>query len=54
MARRSAAEKAERRTSASLSTQRRRFGKHGSTVGIGEVMKELGLTHGGFYRHFRK
>lgn len=28
------------------------FRKAGGGVGIGEVMKELGLTHGGFYRHF--
>jgi TetR/AcrR family transcriptional repressor of nem operon len=28
------------------------FRERGSGVGIAEVMKELGLTHGGFYRHF--
>ncbi|MDQ6931116.1 MAG: TetR/AcrR family transcriptional regulator [Candidatus Eremiobacteraeota bacterium] len=28
------------------------FQRHGSGVGIGEIMKELGLTRGGFYRHF--
>lgn len=28
------------------------FRAHGSGVGIGDVMKDLGLTHGGFYRHF--
>ncbi len=31
----------------------RSFREHGSeTNGIGQVMKELGLTKGGFYRHF--
>ena len=37
----------------SCDAPRRHSRKHGSGVGIGEVMKELGLTHGGFYRHFR-
>ena len=36
-----------------LSTAARSFREHGSEVnGIGQVMKELGLTKGGFYRHF--
>jgi len=36
-----------------LSTAARSFREHGSeTNGIGQVMKELGLTKGGFYRHF--
>ena len=30
----------------------RQFRSHGSAVGIAEVMKEVGLTQGGFYRHF--
>ena len=30
----------------------REFRRRGSAVGIADVMKELGLTHGGFYRHF--
>src|SRR5262250_842477 len=31
----------------------RSFREHGSELnGIGQVMKELGLTKGGFYRHF--
>src|SRR5579872_5205259 len=31
----------------------RSFREHGSEMnGIGQVMKELGLTKGGFYRHF--
>lgn len=31
----------------------RSFREHGSDInGIGKVMKELGLTKGGFYRHF--
>lgn len=36
-----------------LSTAARSFREHGSERnGIGQVMKELGLTKGGFYRHF--
>jgi TetR/AcrR family transcriptional repressor of nem operon len=36
-----------------LSTAARSFREHGSELnGIGHVMKELGLTKGGFYRHF--
>jgi TetR/AcrR family transcriptional regulator, transcriptional repressor for nem operon len=36
-----------------LSTAARSFREHGSEMnGIGHVMKELGLTKGGFYRHF--
>ena len=36
-----------------LTTAARSFREHGSEMnGIGPVMKELGLTKGGFYRHF--
>jgi TetR/AcrR family transcriptional repressor of nem operon len=36
-----------------LAAAARSFREHGSeTKGIGQVMKELGLTKGGFYRHF--
>jgi TetR/AcrR family transcriptional repressor of nem operon len=36
-----------------LATAARSFREHGSERnGIGQVMKELGLTKGGFYRHF--
>jgi TetR/AcrR family transcriptional repressor of nem operon len=36
-----------------LAAATRSFREHGSeTNGIGQVMKELGLTKGGFYRHF--
>jgi len=36
-----------------LATAARSFREHGSEMnGIGQVMKELGLTKGGFYRHF--
>lgn len=31
----------------------RAFRSDGSAVGIADVMKKLGLTHGGFYRHFK-
>jgi TetR/AcrR family transcriptional repressor of nem operon len=51
MARRSAAEKAETHERI-VEHAAQAFREHGSGVGIGEVMKELGLTHGGFYRHF--
>ena len=51
MAKRSAADKAETREQILLCASEA-FREHGSGVGIGEVMKELGLTHGGFYRHF--
>ncbi|MBX5482461.1 MAG: TetR/AcrR family transcriptional regulator [Myxococcaceae bacterium] len=30
----------------------RRFRGHGRAVGIAQLMRELKLTHGGFYRHF--
>ena len=30
----------------------RQFRARGSSVGIADVMKEIGLTQGGFYRHF--
>ena len=51
MARRSAADKAETHEHI-LRQASRAFRSHGAAVGIGEVMKELGLTRGGFYRHF--
>jgi TetR/AcrR family transcriptional regulator, transcriptional repressor for nem operon len=36
-----------------LAAAARSFREHGSEInGIGQVMKELGLTKGGFYRHF--
>ncbi len=36
-----------------LAAAARSFREHGSEIsGIGPVMKELGLTKGGFYRHF--
>ncbi len=36
-----------------LAAAARSFREHGSEInGIGHVMKELGLTKGGFYRHF--
>jgi TetR/AcrR family transcriptional repressor of nem operon len=36
-----------------LTAAARSFREHGSELnGIGQVMKELGLTKGGFYRHF--
>lgn len=31
----------------------RRFRRSGAGVGIGQLMKALKLTHGGFYRHFK-
>ncbi len=31
----------------------RRFRRGGATVGIGQLMKTLKMTHGGFYRHFK-
>lgn len=51
MARRSATDKAQTREQILLRASQA-FRANGSGVGIGEVMKELGLTHGGFYRHF--
>ena len=37
-----------------LESARRLFNRKGFTeVSIGEVMENAGLTHGGFYRHFR-
>jgi len=36
-----------------LAAAARSFREHGAEInGIGQVMKELGLTKGGFYRHF--
>ncbi len=51
MARRSAAEK-EKTHQQILRHASREFRARGSAVGIADVMKELGLTQGGFYRHF--
>lgn len=51
MARRSAEDKAQTRQDI-VRQASRAFRARGGGVGIGEVMKELGLTHGGFYRHF--
>ena len=51
MARRTAAEKAD--THVRIIKQASRvFRARGSGVGIADVMDEVGLTHGGFYRHF--
>ena len=37
-----------------LAAAARSFREHGSEInGIGQVMKRLGLTKGGFYRHFK-
>src|SRR5215510_4259811 len=37
-----------------LESARRLFNRKGfSEVSIGEIMTQAGLTHGGFYRHFR-
>jgi TetR/AcrR family transcriptional repressor of nem operon len=35
-----------------LSVVARSFREHGGSSGIGTVMKKVGLTKGGFYRHF--
>jgi TetR/AcrR family transcriptional repressor of nem operon len=51
MARRSAADKAETHERI-VQRAAEAFRTHGSMVGIGDVMQDLGLTHGGFYRHF--
>jgi TetR/AcrR family transcriptional repressor of nem operon len=51
MARRSAVDKAETHQKI-VQRASEVFRAHGTSVGIGEVMKKLGLTHGGFYRHF--
>ncbi len=51
MARRSAADKADTHEQI-VQRASEVFRAHGSGVGISDVMKELGLTHGGFYRHF--
>src|SRR5438128_53925 len=34
-------------------TASRRFRRAGAGVGIGQLMKTLKMTHGGFYRHFK-
>lgn len=51
MARRSARDKAETHERI-LQHASEAFRGRGTGVGIGDLMKELGLTHGGFYRHF--
>lgn len=35
-----------------LKTAARRFRETGGAIGIADLMRELDLTHGGFYRHF--
>ena len=52
MARRTATEKAATHT-AIVKHAAKLFLEHGSAVGIGDVMDDAGLTHGGFYRHFK-
>jgi TetR/AcrR family transcriptional repressor of nem operon len=52
MTRRSAEEKAETHARI-LRRAAEAFRAHGTGVGIGDIMKDLGLTHGGFYKHFR-
>jgi TetR/AcrR family transcriptional repressor of nem operon len=51
MARRSAADTAETHEQI-IKKASQTFMARGSAVGIGEVMKEVGMTRGGFYRHF--
>jgi TetR/AcrR family transcriptional repressor of nem operon len=51
MARRSAAEKAETHEKI-VERASQAFREHGTGVAIGDVMSDLGLTNGGFYRHF--
>jgi TetR/AcrR family transcriptional repressor of nem operon len=51
MAKRSVAEKAKTHEKI-LRHASRAFRARGSTVGIGDLMKDLGLTNGGFYKHF--
>ena len=51
MPKRSAADKAKTHQQI-LKHAAREFRLRGSSVGIADVMKDLGLTHGGFYRHF--
>lgn len=51
MARRTSAEKADTHT-AIVKQAAKLFLEHGSGVGIADVMDNVGLTHGGFYRHF--
>ncbi len=36
-----------------VQTASRRFRRAGAGVGIGQLMKTLKMTHGGFYRHFK-
>ena len=51
MPRRSAADK-EKTHQQIVRRASQQFRSRGSAVGIGEMMKDLGLTQGGFYRHF--
>jgi len=46
------AERKEETRKKILDTAARRFRASGGSVGIADLMKELDLTHGGFYRHF--
>jgi len=51
MARTTAAQKAETHQRI-ITHAAKAFRARGGGVGIGDVMSDLGLTHGGFYRHF--
>ena len=51
MPRRSAADKAKTHEKI-LSHASRAFRSRGSAVGIADMLKDIGLTQGGFYRHF--
>ena len=51
MPRRSAADK-EKTHRQIVQRAAQEFRAHGSAVSIGDVMKDLGMTQGGFYRHF--
>jgi len=46
------AERKEETRQKILQTAARRFRASGGAVGIADLMRELDLTHGGFYRHF--
>ena len=47
------AEHKERTRQKIIHAAARSFRGHGADVAIGDLMRELKLTHGGFYRHFR-
>lgn len=47
------AEHKERTRQKIIHAASRSFRGHGAHVAIGDLMRELKLTHGGFYRHFR-